>query len=288
MPPWLTSAAQRGSTSESGTNGSWWAAGGSFGRCPVYRVSNSARRPRLSAASTAALKNRVAAWFAVPGVKRTGGGPSSRNRLKEGASSVCPWSSNRGNPVRRNEAGQSDCGTPNQSGKSPMTRCGEWIQSRNTRVTGGSAKLASPLVQTGYDPGIEHEAIDGPPDASLEPSRPARTVEARRIGGLCVVGSEDRRRKMNRRGRDSVYLFEDARRETERVSNEDGAARLMEPPEALVRGSQFGDDRFEHQLQPTPRVPDIRVSRDRVVLFDRGRLVKRQPCLPHDVGEGRR
>jgi len=85
-----------------------------------------------------------------------------------------------------------------------------------------------------------------------------------------------------------MYLLEDARRETERVSNEDGAARLMEPLEALVRGSQFGDDRFEHQLQPTPRVPDIRVSRDRVVLFDRGRLVKHQPCLPHDVGEGPR
>ena len=85
-----------------------------------------------------------------------------------------------------------------------------------------------------------------------------------------------------------MYLLEDARRETERVSNEDGAAGLMKPFEALVRGSQFGDDRFEHQLQPTPRVPDIRVSRDRAVLFDRGRLVKHQPCLPHDVGEGPR
>jgi hypothetical protein len=147
------------------------------------------------------------------------------------------------------------------------------------------SQLASPIVQTGHNLGIEHEAIDGPPDASFEPSRPARTVETRCIGGLRVIGSEDRRRKVNRRRRDAVYLLEDARRETERVSNEDGAARLMEPLEALVRGSQFSDDRFEHQLQPTPRVPDVWVSRDCVVLFDRGGLVEHQPCLPHGVGE---
>ena len=178
MPPWLTSAAQRGSTSESGTNGSWWAVGGSFGRCPVYRVSSSARRPRLSAASTPALKNRAAAWFAVPGVKSTGGGPSSRNRLKEGASSVGLWSSNRGNPVRRNEAGQSDCGTPNQSGKSPMTRCGEWIQSRNTRVTGGSPSSRRHSFRPGTTLGssmkrsMDHQMLCLSHRGQLEPSRP--------------------------------------------------------------------------------------------------------------------
>ena len=62
----------------------------------------------------------------------------------------------------------------------------------------------------------------------LSHTRPGRAVAPRRVSRLRVIGPEDGRRQMNRGRRDAVHFFEYAREEAERVSDEDGAARLDE------------------------------------------------------------
>ncbi len=59
----------------------------------------------------------------------------------------------------------------------------------------------------------------------------------------------------------------------------------MKAPEALVCGSQARADFTQDHSHPTEGVPEVRVLRYRIELFDRHRLFKDKAGLPHDIAE---
>lgn len=144
-------------------------------------------------------------------------------------------------------------------------------------------ELPPALVEEWNDIGIEHETVDPPPEASLEPDRPVRSVASGCVRRLSVIGTEDGWRQMNRGGRNLVQFLEDAREEAERMSHEDRATWLMQPLEPFVCGLQTGADFTQYYSQPTHRVPEIGALRNGIEFFDGHGFLKDEACLPYDV-----
>ena len=136
---------------------------------------------------------------------------------------------------------------------------------------------------------IDHEAIDSPPHAPLEPDGPSGRVVCGRKRRLRVVGTVDRWLEIEGRRRRAVRLLEHAGEEAERMANQNGPG-LVEPLDAGIAFPQPGGRRAEDDLQPAPRMPEIGILRDAIELLVRGVCMEGETGAANHLAErlGRR